>query len=264
MMQHPEPGVTVVSITQATTATFTDLYIQNTALFYIEQGSKRVEHSGGDEVVAEEGDVLVFPPDSVVTIENRTLSDDDYQAMGVMYSHTLIERVFPEMLPKAVTQRVQRVSPAAHEAAHMMDVIRETLANDALPASVREHRLLEPLVWLKAMGVYIYPLQDNSPLGKVRALIETDLAHSWRSKEVADHFAMSEATLRRWLAQSGGSFSRILINTRLERGIALLQTTDEPISAIALDCGFKTPSHFSDAFKTRFGIPPRAMRTAQG
>lgn len=73
---------------------------------------------------------------------------------------------------------------------------------------------------------------------------------------------MSEATLRRSLAGSGQGFARILHNARLERGLALLQTTDLPISRIALDCGFGTPSHFSDSFRKRFGIPPKSIRSA--
>ena len=142
----------------------------------------------------------------------------------------------------------------------MLGTIKQVMADTDLPAPVREHRLLEILVWLKARGIRLTSTIDRSPLGQVRALIETNLAHPWRSKEVADHFAMSEATMRRWLSQSGGSFSKILINARLEKGLSLLQTTQYPISRIALDCGFKTPSHFSDTFKARFGIQPRTLR----
>ena len=76
------------------------------------------------------------------------------------------------------------------------------------------------------------------------------------------HFAMSEATMRRWLSKSGQGFAKTLLNTRLEHGLSLLQTTDDRISEIALDCGFKTPSHFSDAFRKRFGIKPKDIRLA--
>ncbi len=46
-----------------------------------------------------------------------------------------------------------------------------------------------------------------------------------------------------------------------------LRTTDRPIKAIALDCGYKTPGHFTRAFKRAMGMPPgefrRAVRDAQ-
>jgi len=257
-----ESKVMVLPISQATSATFTDLYIKNTSLFFIENGSKRAEYSSGAELIGQAGDVMVFPPDSIVTMENRTWSGKDYRAIGVAFEHELVEKVFPDRLPKEIAQQAQIISPSAEEREHMLSTIKETLADTSLPKPVLEHRLLEPLVWLKAMGVKLSPPVDNSPLGKVRALIETDLTHPWRSREVADHFAMSEATMRRWLAQSGGSFSKILSNTRLERGLTLLQTTEYSVSTIALDCGFKTPSHFSESFKTRFGIQPKLLRSA--
>ena len=254
--------VILLPISQATSATFTDIYIKNTSLFFIENGSKRAEYSGGSELIGEAGDVMIFPPDSIVTMENRTWSGADYRAVGVAFEHAMVEQVFPDLLPKEVAQQAQVISPAADVRDFMLGTIKDTLADTQLPTPVLEHRLLEPLIWLKTMGIRLSPLKDNSPLGKVRALIETNLTHAWRSKEVAEHFAMSEATMRRWLAQSGGSFSRILTNTRLERGLTLLQTTEYPISMIAMDCGFKTPSHFSESFKTRFGIQPKVLRSS--
>ena len=255
--------MTVLPISQATTAIFTDLYIQNTSLFLIETGSKRVEYSKGKESVGEAGDVIVFSPDSIVTIENRTWSGADYRAVGIVYAQELVEQVFPFTMPQLDVPGVQILSPLADEMQAMLHTIKETLENPGLPIPVLEHRLLEPLVWLKSMGAVLSPAKYNSPIGKVKALLQVDLAHEWRSKEVADHFAMSEATMRRWLARSGESFSKILKNTRLEKGLSLLQTTNKPISQIALDCGFKTPSHFSDSFKVRFGIQPKLIRLAK-
>ncbi len=252
----------MLPIVQATTATFTNLYIRDTALFFIERGSKRVAHAGGVELIGEMGDVMVFPPDSVVTIENRTWSGADYQAFGITYDNTHVAQVFGNAQSGVSDRRVQILSPSAADTTRMLDALRQTMAADALPAPVVTHRMLELLVWLKSMGVVLAVPQDNSPMGQVRALIERDLTYPWRSRDVANHFAMSEATMRRWLAQSGDSFSKILINTRLERGLSLLQSTASSISEIALDCGFKTPSHFSDSFKMRFGIPPKSIRAA--
>jgi transcriptional regulator GlxA family with amidase domain len=105
---------------------------------------------------------------------------------------------------------------------------------------------------------------EDDPINQVRSLIETDLSYPWMAAEVAAHFAMSEATMRRWLSKTGQGFARILLYTRLEWGLSLLQTTDAQVSQIALDCGFKTPSHFSDAFRKRFGIKPKDIRLAAG
>ncbi|MFE3839092.1 helix-turn-helix domain-containing protein [Pseudogemmobacter sonorensis] len=108
---------------------------------------------------------------------------------------------------------------------------------------------MEPLIWLRHHGIDLAPPQDSQPVSRLRRLLEADLSHPWRISEVAQHFVMSKATLRRCLAGSGQGFAKILHNARLERGLGLLQTSDPPISRIALDCGFGTPSHFSDSLE---------------
>lgn len=254
------PKVTLHPITQATTATFTNLYIQNTSLFFIENGSKRVQYQSGSEIMGQMGDVIIFQPGSIVTMENRTWSGNDYKAIGVTFSEDMVEKIFPRINQQIKT--VQIISPSVSEKQQILNSITENLLNPNIPDQIAEHRLLEPLVWLKSMGVELSPNLNNSPLGKVRELIETDLAHQWKAKDIAEHFAMSEATMRRWLAKSGENFSKILMNTRLEKSLGLLQTTKTPISDIALECGFKTPSHFSETFKIRFGVQPKSIRAS--
>ncbi|MEO0868169.1 MAG: AraC family transcriptional regulator [Cyanobacteria bacterium J06642_11] len=166
-------------------------------------GSKRVICPINGELIGYAKEVMIFPPGSIATLENRPVLDADYRAVGVCFPHHMIESVFSDE------------------------------------------------------G---YHYQDENPLSKIRRLIETDLGHPWRSNEVAEHFSISEATMRRWLAKSGQGFSKILQNTRLEHGLSLLQSTDIAIAEIALDCGFKSPSHFSDSFKKRFGIKPSQIR----
>ncbi len=253
--------VSILPITQATTATFTDLYFTLTFLFFIQTGSKRVICPYNGELIGEAGDLLVFPPGLMVTMENRPILNDRYRADGVCFSHELVENVFADGQSRGAPPGVQRLPAKPHNPGRILSLLKETLNGDALPPPIKRHRLLEPLIWLQHSGMRLPTHKDEQPLSQVRDLIETDLTHPWRIPEVANQFAISEATFRRWLSRSGQSFSKILLNTRLEKGLSRLQTTDVPISQIALECGFKTPSHFSDSFKKRFGIPPSAIRS---
>lgn len=262
-LDHREEPVCVLPITQATAATFSDLFIRLTFLCFIQTGTKRVVCPINGEMIAEESDLIIFPAGSMVTLENRPLLNRDYRADGVYFTHELIDAVFADqghMVPPSGI-RIVRADP--YRPIEILKLIQDTLGNEALPLPIRRHRLLEPLIWLRDHGVRL-PVQDaNEPLARLRHLIETDPGHAWRSSDVARHFAMSEPTFRRWLAKSGYGFAKILHNTRLEKGLALLQTTRMPVSQIALDCGFKTPSHFSDSFKKRFGITPKAIRSKE-
>lgn len=261
-MEAPFSEVSLLPITQATRATFPDLYFGLAVLIFIRTGSKRVLCPHGGELTGEAGDVLVFPPGSMVTLENRPIPNEAYRADGVCFSHDLVDAVFADGGPQDAPPGVKLLRAGPHQPGRALALIKQTLADETLPAPIRQHRLLEPLLWLRHHGVRLPVRGGGQPLAKVRGLIETDLSRPWHAAEVAAHFAMSEATFRRWLSASGHGFSRILLNSRLERGLTLLQTTGLPISAIALDCGFKTPSHFSDSFKKRFGIKPKCIRSA--
>lgn len=255
--------VSILPITQATTATFTDLYFRLTFLFFVQAGSKRVLSPPQDELIGEEGDLLIFPAGSMVTMENRPVMDKDYRAVGVSFSDDLIDTVFADQRPTASAAGIQVVRAHPSRPMQILPMIRETLENQSLPEPILRHRLLEPLVWLRHNGYQLRSRGEESPLNKVRGLIETDLTRSWRASDVAGGLAMSEATLRRRLSMAGQGFAKILLHTRLEHGLSQLQSTDIPISEIALTCGFGTPSHFSDAFKKRFGIRPKEIRTAE-
>lgn len=256
--------VSVLPISQATTATFTDLYFQHTFLFFIQVGSKRVLCPINGELIGYAKDVMIFPPGSMVTLENRPVLGNDYRATGVCFSHRMIETVFSKGKSTPEPTGIQILRDGADQSLQILSAVQATLNDTALPDPIRQHRLLEPLIWLKYNGIYLSPYEEERALSKVRRLIETDLSHPWRSNEVASHFAISEATMRRWLAKSGQGFSKILQNTKLEHGLSLLQSTDMPIVDIALSCGFKAPSHFSDSFKRRFGIKPSQIRKVGG
>jgi len=256
--------VTFFTITQATAATFDELYIGQAFLCFVRSGSKRVVCPVNGELLADAGDLIVFPPEAFVTLENRPMRDAHYQADGAYFAHDLIAEVFTGTPQAANAHRSIRILPSrGAEVRMILANLKKTLECADLPAPIQRHRLLEPLIWLRHVGITISPPQKDHPVSQVRRLLETDLCRPWRIAEVARHFGMSEATLRRWLAGSGHGFARILRNARLERGLALLQTTDLPVSRIALDCGFNTPSHFSDSFKKRFGVEPRSIRSAE-
>lgn len=253
--------VAIYQITQATTATFADLYLRQAFLFFIESGSKRVVTPTQD-LTGNEGDLLVFPAGSIVTMENRPVLDRNYRALGIAFPDASIARVFDRHPAAKGNDRVHVLKADPFQPLDLVPIIRETFDHPSLPATLRAHRLLEPLIWIREHGVRLAPGQEETTMGRVRRLIEQDLGHPWRAAEAARQLAMSEATLRRWLGATGQRFSKILINTRLEHGLSLLQTTDRPITTIALDCGFKTPSHFSEAFRKRFAISPRQIRVS--
>ncbi|MGX9354723.1 helix-turn-helix transcriptional regulator [Roseobacteraceae bacterium S113] len=255
--------VTIYPISQATRATFTELYFRLTFFFFIQSGAKYVHIPSQGEMLGEEGDLMIFPPGASVTMENRPVMEGNYRALGLCYTNAHIAQVFGEDAGvRHGPPDIQVLRAKTHRPADILALIEDTLADNTLPSAIREHRLLEPLLWLRAQGFHLTTGAQDDPISQVRRLIESDLARTWTAVDVANHLAMSEATMRRRLAGAGQGFAKILLHTRLEHGLSLLQTTPARISEIALECGFKTPSHFSDAFRKRFGIKPKDIRLA--
>ena len=54
--------------------------------------------------------------------------------------------------------------------------------------------------------------------------------------------------------------ARFYAGVRLDRARELLQQTDMGILAVGVACGFASSSHFSRAYRTRFGRSPKADR----
>jgi len=252
----------IFTITQATRAVFTDLYFKDTFLFFIQSGEKHVQAPQQEPLVGKAGDLIIFARGSMVTMENRPVVNDDYRAIAVGYSQEAVDRVFTGQVARggAGVPRVQVLSNQKDDFSTVLQLTRDTLADHNIPDAIKQHRLREPLIWLKSVGVDLPTGKEDNPIHQLRQLIETDLSFPWSSVEVASRLNMSEATLRRRLASSGQGFAKILMHTRLERGLTLLQTTDLQIAQIALECGFKTPSHFSDSFRKRFQLRPKEIR----
>lgn len=78
--------------------------------------------------------------------------------------------------------------------------------------------------------------------------------------DLAADLGTSVRQLQRALQASGTSFRQMLVQQRLGMSRTLLETTDDPIRKIALDCGFASPQAFARAFSNAFGQSPSRFR----
>ena len=156
---------------------------------------------------------------------------------------------------------MQHILHAALGASFSLDGVQQALCAPALPANVLQHRLLEPLLWLKATGAAVRRHCAKAPAPKFKTSLRAPRITPGALRKSLSFWLSAKPTLRRQLSRTGDSFSKILRSTRLELGLARLQTTEASITEIALSCGFATPSHFSQAFKQRFGCMLKAIRS---
>lgn len=99
---------------------------------------------------------------------------------------------------------------------------------------------------------------------RAKSFIDANLEGSIRLADIAVHAGCSEAHLSRNFRRCVGSPPiDYLITRRIDLAKALLDTTGEPIKAIAERLGYRDTFAFSHAFKTAVGASPSQWRSAQ-
>jgi AraC-like DNA-binding protein/mannose-6-phosphate isomerase-like protein (cupin superfamily) len=94
-----------------------------------------------------------------------------------------------------------------------------------------------------------------------RALTYTLQHPDAKLSDVCAHAGMSERTLRRRiLAEVGMTWEAYRQLRRLQRAMSLLSELEVPITEVAAQCGFESPSAFSRAFRLSMHEAPREYR----
>lgn len=103
---------------------------------------------------------------------------------------------------------------------------------------------------------------------KAMLLMERTLGNPLSCEFIAKHVGLSQRQLERlFRLEMGQTPSDFLMSLRLRNAHDLLQTCREPITDIALQCGFVSRSHFAASFRMKYGHSPSSARSrakAQG
>jgi len=101
----------------------------------------------------------------------------------------------------------------------------------------------------------------NDRLLKVLARMEATVEEPEPREVLARLAGVSLRQLERLFADHlGESLSDAFRRVRLDQAVQLLKTTGLSVTAVAIACGFRSSSHFSRAFKARFGLSPMQGR----
>lgn len=105
------------------------------------------------------------------------------------------------------------------------------------------------------------PVGEHSALAKVVEYIQHNISGPLHLKELAKVSGFSvfqlDHRLRGLFGLSSGQF---VVRTRIEYACAKLRSSKDPISAIALECGYGDQAAFARQFKKSVGVTPLAYR----
>jgi transcriptional regulator GlxA family with amidase domain len=102
----------------------------------------------------------------------------------------------------------------------------------------------------------------SARLAEAVALMEANLGEPLPTEDIARLVGVSRRQLERLFKQHLDELpSRYYAELRLARARRLLQQTSQSILQIGLACGFSSGSHFSNAYRSRYGHTPREERS---
>jgi len=133
-------------------------------------------------------------------------------------------------------------------------------------AIIRSHTLLAE--WLRSLTEEIVDVVTRSHsnrydgiVRKAMRFIDEHYAENISVKDVADEVCVSESYFKSIFRKgSGYSYSEYLTRVRMEKAKELLNTTEKPVTEIAMDIGFHTPTSFSSLFRREVGLSPSQYR----
>ena len=132
---------------------------------------------------------------------------------------------------------------------HVMRAVIETLAARAGSAPRQSTRAARERL-------------THRTLRRLRDYVEHSLADDLDVALMAQVAGASPAHFARaFTATVGMTPFRYVMTRRLARARHLLERTRRPAHAIAVEVGFKTPSHFAARFRREFGTPPTEIRS---
>lgn len=98
-------------------------------------------------------------------------------------------------------------------------------------------------------------------VGALKLALRGYLRDGAPSVELAGDIAgLSPRTLQRRLAREGLTYRQLLVQTRYEAAVELLQATTHGITEIASRVGYSNATHFARSFRAVAGVSPRTYR----
>jgi AraC-like DNA-binding protein len=205
-----------------------------------------VRHVGRSEAVAEANQVLFFNRGEGYQISHPVAGGDACLSMVVA------EPVRAELAQRKPSELRRRISTAAQT---LLVQLRQRLVNGVIGEIEAESM---------ALALARSALGEAAPRGtwgkrklveRAKLVLASDLARRWTLSDIAAEVGVSPVYLTQLFKQvEGMPLYRYQLRLRLARALELLPGAD--ISALSMDLGFSSHSHFTASFRRAYGRTP--------
>jgi AraC family transcriptional regulator len=224
-----------------------------------------IRHLGSDDAVAEANQVLFFNPAEGYRVSHPVAGGD--ACLDLVISESLLRELAPRPLlgdGQALTFRQQRrrIDPRAQA---LVALLRHSLSLKT--AETLEAESLALTLVRRALG----PRTSHAPaagfgrrrlVDRIKLVLASDLGRRWTLADIAAEVGGSPVYLTQVFQQvEGVPLYRYQLRLRLARALDLLAQYDD-LTALGLDLGFSSHSHFTTVFRQAYGRSPSEFRRA--
>ena len=203
--------------------------------------------------------VWIVPPSRALWLPARTAHELQMDGVVEMRSFYLNDAAAAGMPASCV---VLDVTPLLRELVVRAVALPERYDENG-PDGLVTRLLLAEIRRLPACALDL-PLPTSPDLTRLCERILSDLSRRRPCGDEASHMKTSARTLyRRFLKETGITLARWKQQARLLESIRRLAAGD-PVTTVALDLGYESPSAFSTMFRRSLGIAPRAFMGTSG
>lgn len=219
-----------------------------------------VRHVGSDAAIAEANQALMFNVDEGYRVSHPVRGGD--ACLDLVIDDAQLRELAPASLVRpgaALAFRRQHI-PLDPGTQALVARLRHRLAHGAEPLAAETAALA---LVRRALGAELAPPATAGRrrlVDRAKLVLASDLSRRWTLAEIAGPLGVSPVYLTQVFQQvEGVPLYRYQLRLRLSCALDRVARADD-LTALALDLGFTSHSHFSAAFRQLYGQAPSAFR----
>ena len=239
------------------------------AMNYVYSGEMVVDN-GHERIHVGKGECVFIPRDHHITLYKRTCDGERYCGIFLMFTRAFLKEMYDKFGRREIPADTPKLDsgviklPRTAEIASLFASMTPYFDPEVKPLDdFMQLKLQEGLLALLHIDRRFAPtLFDFNEPWKIDILdfMNRNYMYEFTVEELAHYTGRSLATFKRDFKKvSDLTPEKWLIRKRLEVAYALMKEGGRKIADVYTEVGFKNQSHFSSAFKKRYGVAPTAV-----
>ncbi len=239
------------------------------ALNYVYSG-EMVLDNGRECVHVGKGECVFIPRDHHITMYKRACDGERYCGIFMMFTRRFLRDAYGRLGYRTLPADMSKLAPEVMKLPRTVELT--SLFSSMKPFFDPEVKLRDDFMDLKMQegllallhidARFAPTLFDFNEPWKIDILefLNENYMYEFTMEELAHYTGRSLATFKRDFRKiSDLTPEKWLVRKRLDVAYAMIKDGGRKVADVCVEVGFKNPSHFSTAFKRRYGVSPTSV-----